>query len=172
MPVVAILPLWAFLYAGTLEPPKKTEPDAEGGGRRGVHRRRRVPAATAVPAAAAWARSCPAGRWRRRSRTPSTRSAGSSSPRRRRRGVRRRRQGREGRHARLRQTLSLTQIVEVTLHERQTLAGHDIAEDAEGWADLHQLVEEFPERGYTEEEVALILEEIAVQEGVEIPEPE
>jgi mono/diheme cytochrome c family protein len=67
-------------------------------------------------------------------------------------------------------TLTLQQIVEVVLHERQTLSDKDIAEEAEQWAQLRELPEEFPDAGYTEEEINTILEEIAEQNGVEIPE--
>ncbi|MEZ5231529.1 MAG: c-type cytochrome [Acidimicrobiia bacterium] len=173
MPVVAILPLWAFLYAGTLEPPKKTELTLKeaggvvytgaaacagchgGSGGGGVG-----PQLSGGAVAATFPNPVDQVRWIILGSAGGAEvyaAAGKDV---------------KGGMPAFGETLSLTQIVEVTLHERQTLAGHDIAEDAEGWADLHQLVEEFPERGYTEEEVALILEEIAVQEGVEIPEPE
>ncbi|MFN0030147.1 MAG: c-type cytochrome [Acidimicrobiales bacterium] len=68
-------------------------------------------------------------------------------------------------------TLSLTEIVEVVLHERKTLSSHPVEEDAELWAGLRALPEEFADLDYTEEEIELILEEIAAQESVEIPEP-
>ncbi|MCC6433702.1 MAG: c-type cytochrome [Acidimicrobiales bacterium] len=170
MPVVAILPLWAFLYAGTLEPPKKTvltlkEAGAEvysgaaacagchgatGGGGVG-------PQLSGGAAAETFPNPVDMVRW------VILGSAGGADL-----YAAAGKQSKGGMPA-FGETLSLTQIVEVVLHERQTLAGHDIAEDAEGWADLRELVEEFPERGYTEAEIDLIIEEIVAQEGVEIP---
>jgi hypothetical protein len=68
------------------------------------------------------------------------------------------------------ETLSLEQIVAVVLHERVDLAAKPIDEEAEQWAGLRDLVEEFPDLGYTEAQVNTILEEIASQNGVTIPE--
>lgn len=172
MPVVAILPLWAFLYAGTLEPPKKTVltlaeagagvysgaaacagcHGATGGGGVG-------PQLSNGAVAATFPNPVDQVRW------VILGSAGGADL-----YAAAGKQSKGGMPA-FGETLSLTQIVEVVLHERKALAGHPVADDAEGWADLRELVEEFPERGYTEAEIDLILEEIAVQEGVEIPAP-
>ena len=171
MPVVAILPLWAFLYAGTLEPPKSTNltliqagaevytgaaacagcHGATGGGGVGPQMSNGMVAQT-------FPDPVDHVRWIILGSTGGAdvyAAAGKQS---------------KGGMPAFGETLSLQQIVEVVLHERQDLAGHDIAEDAEGWAGLRALPEEFPDLGYTEEQVNLLLEEIAAQEGVEIPE--
>jgi mono/diheme cytochrome c family protein len=173
MPVVAILPLWAFLYAGTLEEPKSTTltlsaagaevysgaagcagcHGANGGGGVG-------PAFTNGAVAETFANPVDMVRWIILGSTGGGELYARAG-----------KQSRGGMPA-FGETLSLTQIVEVTLHERQALGGVAIADDAEGWADLRRLPEEFPELGYTEEEVEMLLEEIAAEEGIEIPEGE
>lgn len=170
MPVVAILPLWAFLYAGTLEPPKKTvltlaESGAEvytgaaacagchgatGGGGVG-------PQLSAGAVAKTFANPVDQVRW------VILGSAGGAEV-----YAKAGKQPKGGMPA-FGETLTLTQIVEVVLHERKTLSAHPVADDAEGWADLRQLADEFDGK-YTEAEITTILEEIAAQEGVTIPE--
>jgi mono/diheme cytochrome c family protein len=173
MPVVAILPLWAFLYAGTLEPPKATTltlaqagaevysgaaacagcHGATGGGGVG-------PAMSDGAVINTFANPIDHVRW------VILGSAGGAEV-----------YSAAGKTVRggmpaFGETLTLEQIVEVVLHERKDLSAHPVADDAEQWADLRLLPEEFPDLGYTEEQVETLLEEIATQEGVEIPEPE
>lgn len=173
MPVVAILPLWAFLYAGTLEPPKKTTLTlAEAGaqvysgaaGCAGCHGATGAggvgPAMNNGLVAETFPNPVDHVRWIILGSSGGAElyaAAGKTS---------------KGGMPAFGETLSLIQIVEVVLHERKAISGHPVEEDAEGWADLRSLIEEFPERGYTEAEIDLILEEIVVQEGVEIPAPE
>jgi len=170
MPVVVILPLWAFLYAGTLEkPPSKTltllEAGAEvysgaagcagchgGTGGGGVG-----PKLSEGAVVATYPNPVDQVRW------IILGSAGGGEL-----YAKAGKQSKGGMPA-FGETLSLTQIVEATLHERQALSAHPAEADAEGWADLRKLPEEFPELGYTKEQVELILEEIAVQEGITIP---
>lgn len=170
MPVVAILPLWAFLYAGTLEaPPAKTLTLAEAGagvyagaaGCAGCHGATGGGGVGPAMANGAVIQTFPDPvdqvRWIILGSAGGAElyaAAGKQS---------------KGGMPAFGETLKLTEIVEVVLHERKAIAGHAVEEDAEGWAGLRELPEEFPKLGYTMEEVELILEEIAVQEGVEIP---
>ena len=170
MPVVAILPLWAFLYAGTLEAPKsKTLTLAEAGaevyagaaGCAGCHGANGGggvgPAFVNGAVAKTYPNPVDQVRW------IILGSAGGAEL-----YAKAGKQSKGGMPA-FGETLKLSQIVEVVLHERKALAGHKVEEDAEGWADLRKLPEEFPKFGYTVEEIDKILEEISVQEGVEIP---
>lgn len=172
LPVALILPLWAFLYAGTLEPaPLRTLTLAQAGA--GLY-------SGAAGCAACHGAGGGGGvgpqlsdgavngtfpdpvdhvRWVILGSNGGAQlyaSAGKQS---------------KGGMPAFGETLSLQQIVEVVLHERKALSGHPVTEDAELWAGLRALPEEFPDLAYTEEEIELILEEIAVQENVEIPEP-
>lgn len=172
MPVVAILPLWAFLYAGTMtKPPSKTltlvEAGAEvygaagcagchgAGGGGGVG-----PALAKGAVIATYPNPVDQVRWIILGSAGGGElyaKAGKNS---------------KGGMPAFGKTLTLDQIVEVVLHERQTIAGQKPEADAEGWADLRKLPEEFPDLGYTKAQVDLILEEISAQEGVTIPEGE
>lgn len=173
MPVVAILPLWAFLYAGTLEPPKVTTLSlrqtgaeeyvgaagcsachgATGGGGVG-------PALAAGAVIATFPNPVDHVRWVILGSADGEEvySAAGKQP--------------KGGMPAFGETLTLDQIVATVLHERTDLSAQPVEAEAEQWADLRQLPEEFPDLGYTEEQVETILEEIATQEAVEIPEAE
>lgn len=173
MPVVAVLPIWAFLYAGTLEPAPITDLSLRQEG-------------AVVYSGAAGCAGCHGGtggggigpafvngaavntfpdpvdhvRW------IILGSAGGSEV-----YAAAGRQSVGGMPA-FGETLTLAEIVGVVLHERQDLAGAEAEADAEAWAGLRELPGEFADLGYTDEEVTVILEEIAEQESVEIPEAE
>lgn len=56
--------------------------------------------------------------------------------------------------------LTLTEIVHVVLHERQTLAGQPLSADVAAWQGLTSLAAEFPDLNYSEAEIAALLAEI------------
>jgi len=172
MPVVAFLPIWAFLYAGTLEAPKSTNPTL-------------LEAGAGVYAGAAGCSGChgasggggvgpqlSGGRLAERYPNPVDQvrwiALGSADPR-----------GKalfetngavsKGGMPGYGKTLSLKEIVEAVLHTRYTLSGLPLEDDAEAWAELRALPEEFPEFSWTAEDVDMILEEIAAENGIEIP---
>lgn len=66
-------------------------------------------------------------------------------------------------------SLTLTQVVEVVLYERQNIAGQPLATDATLWADLRELSTEFAGKGVTDAEIEAILTRIATEGGVTIP---
>ncbi len=172
MPVVAILPLWALLYAGTMTKPHSKTPTlveaggevfsaagcagchgASGGGGVG-------PAIAKGAVIATYPNPVDQVRWVILGSTGGGElyaKAGKTSI---------------GGMPAFGETLTLSQIVEVVLHERQTLSGQKAEADAEGWADLRKLPEEFSALGYTSGEVEMILEEMAAQEGISMPEHE
>lgn len=172
LPVVMILPLWAFLYAGTLEPaPVRTLTLAQAGaglytGAAGCSACHGATGGGAVgprlsDGAVIGTFPDPVDhvRWvilGSNGGAALYAAAGKQSV---------------GGMPAFGETLSLTRIVEIVLHERKTLSRHPVEDDAEAWAGLRALPEEFPELDYTEAEIELILEEIAAQENVEIPEP-
>ncbi len=172
MPVLAIMPVWAVLFAGTMEPPKsrtltlvQAGAGVYGGGAgcAGCHGGTGGggvgPQLSGGVVVRDFANPIDQVRWI---------ILGSADPR-----------GKalyesigkvsKGGMPGFGETLSLTEIVEVTLHERLTLSGGSLADEAEAWADLRKIPEEYPEFGFTEEEVELLLEEIAAQNGVVIP---
>lgn len=65
-------------------------------------------------------------------------------------------------------TISLTEVVQAVLFERQNLSGQPIATDAEKWAGLRALTEEFADAGVTKDEVDKILARIATDTGAKI----
>jgi len=171
VPVVAILPLWGFLYAGTLQPPKSRTltlvaegavvysgaagcsgcHGATGGGGVG-------PQLSAGSVIKTYPNPVDHVRW------VILGSAGGADL-----YAKAGKQAKGGMPA-FAETQTLEQIVAVVLHERSTLSGKPISEEAEQWAGLRDLVTEFPDLGYTEAQVNTILEEIASQNGVTIPE--
>lgn len=172
MPVLAIMPLWAVLYAGTLEPPKsKTLSLVEAGA--GVYSG--AAGCSACHGAAGGGGVGPqlsGGAVVRDFKNPTDQVRwvilGSGDAR-----------GKalyeslgkvsKGGMPGFGKTLKLQEIVEAILHERVSLSGGKLTDEVEGWADLRKIPEEFPEFGYTEADVELILEEIAAQNSVVIP---
>ena len=173
MPVVAMLPLWAFLYAGTLEPPKSTNLTLLQAGAVVYSGAAACSACHGAGGAGGVGPQLSAGTVIRTFPDPVDQvrwvilgSKGGADL-----------YNAAGKQSKggmpafgTEKLLTLKQIVEVVLHERKTLSGHATEEDAEAWAGLRALVEEFPDLHYTKEQVELILEEIAKQESVEIPE--
>lgn len=66
-------------------------------------------------------------------------------------------------------TMSLKEIVQVVLYERQILGGQTLDLEIEQWADLRTLPDEMADLGYTADEVEEILTEIATETGLVIP---
>ncbi len=171
MPVVAMLPLWALLYAGTLEPPKSTHLSLVQAGAVVYSGAAACSACHGAGGAGGVGPQLSAGKVIGTFPDPVDQvrwvilgSAGGADL-----------YTAAGKHSKggmpaFGKTLTLTQIVESVLHERTILSAHPVEEDAKAWAGLRALVEEFPDLHYTKEEVELILEEIAKQESVEIPE--
>ena len=171
MPVVAMLPLWAFLYAGTLEPPKSTNLTLLQAGAVVYSGAAACSACHGAGGAGGVGPQLSAGTVIRTFPDPVDQvrwvilgSAGGADL-----YAAAGKQSKGGMPA-FGKTLTLIQIVESVLHERTSLSAHPVEEDAEAWAGLRALVEEFPDLHYTKEQVELILEEIAEQESVEIPE--
>jgi mono/diheme cytochrome c family protein len=66
-------------------------------------------------------------------------------------------------------TITITEVVEAVLYERQNLSGHPIADDAAKWAELRSLATEFADKGVTEADIEAILTRIATEAKVTIP---
>lgn len=66
-------------------------------------------------------------------------------------------------------TISITEVVEAVLYERQNISGHPIAEDAEKWAGLRVLADEFKDKGVTAADIDAILKRIADEAKVIVP---
>jgi mono/diheme cytochrome c family protein len=66
-------------------------------------------------------------------------------------------------------TISITEVVEAVLYERQNIGGHPIANDAEKWAGLRALADEFKDKGVTAADIDAILKRIADEAKVTIP---
>lgn len=66
-------------------------------------------------------------------------------------------------------TISITEVVEAVLYERQNISGHPIADDAAKWAGLRELAGEFQDKGVTAADIEAILKRIADEAKITIP---